>query len=123
MIAYWPGVIKPDSRTDHVGHLVDFTPTMLDLAGADVPAELPGHSLVPALKGQTVDRPWPIYWQFKKAQAIRDRDWKLVKFGSEPWELYNLTDDPTELNDLASTDADRVTAMSVQWQTWWQRKN
>ncbi len=50
MIAYWPGKIEPSSVTDHIGHLVDFTPTMLDLAGASKPNELPGHSIVPALK-------------------------------------------------------------------------
>lgn len=122
MIAYWPGTIQPDSRTDHVGHLIDFMPTMLDLAGTEQPAELPGHSLLPILKGETVERPWPIYWQFNKAKAIRDRDWKLVKFGEGDWELYNLQQDPTELNDLARIDRDRVNRMSGQWQAWWQDK-
>lgn len=123
MIAYWPGVIEADSRTDHVGHLIDFTATMLDLAGAEQPSELPGHSLVPALKGKAVERPWPIYWQFNKAKAIRDRDWKLVKYGDAKWELYNVAEDPTELVNLSKANLDKVRLLAEQWQTWWQTKN
>lgn len=122
MIAYWPGVIRPNSWSDHVGHLIDFTPTMLDLAGVETPSNLPGHSLVPALKGETTGRPWPIYWQFNKAKAIRDHDWKLVQFGNADWELYHLGDDPTELNDLATVELDRVQEMSENWQDWWETK-
>ncbi len=92
---------------------------MLDLAGATKPNELPGHSLVPALRGEAIERPWPIFWQFNRSKAIRDRDWKLVKFGDTDWELYNVASDPTELNDLAKTDPDRVKTLSDQWTTWW----
>jgi arylsulfatase len=122
MIAYWPGTVPANSMTDHVGHLVDFTPTMLDLAGVEKPAALPGHSLVPALQGKTADRPWPIYWQFNKAKAIRDRDWKLVKYGNGDWELYNIAHDPTELTNLAASEPDRVEQMAGKWEHWWSQK-
>lgn len=122
MIAWWPGKIEPGSITDQPGHLIDFMPTMLELAGAEVTQELPGHSLVDTLGGATKERPWPIYWQFGKAQAIRDHEWKLVKYGKGDWELYNLSHDPTELNDLAKEQAPKVRELDAKWQAWWKNK-
>ncbi|MEM6471954.1 MAG: arylsulfatase [Planctomycetota bacterium] len=128
MIAYWPGVTRGGQMTDHVGHLIDFVPTMLDLAGEPVDESLPGHSLVPALKGQPVtengkaDRPWPIYWQFGKAKAIRDHRYKLVKFRDAPWELYDLQKDPTERVDLAEEMPEKAQQLQTAWETWWATK-
>ena len=119
MIAYWPGVIEPGSITDRVGHLVDFTPTMLQLAKSNMPENLAGGSLLPTLQGETDERPWPLFWQFGSSKAIRDREWKLVKHGKSDWELYHLGEDPTELNDLAGKYPNRVAEMSEDWQTWW----
>lgn len=122
MIAWWPGVTEPDSVTDHVGHLIDFVPTMLDLAGAATPPDLPGHSLVPALHGESVERPWPIYWQFGVSRAVRDRDWKLIKHGKGDWELYHVGSDPTELHDVASSEPVLVKQLATAWETWWANK-
>ncbi len=46
---------------------------------------------------------------------MRDGDWKIVSFRSGPWELYRLADDPTEMNDLAATEPDRVKRMAEEW--------
>ena len=37
---------------------------------------------------------------------------------NQPWELYDLSTDPTELNDLAQQQPDRVKDMASQWQSW-----
>jgi arylsulfatase A-like enzyme len=122
MIAYWPGVIQPGTLTDHVGHLVDFTPTLLQIADHELPENLAGGSLVPTLKGTADDRPWPLFWQFGSSKAIRDREWKLIKHGKSDWELYHLAQDPTELRNLAEQEPERVTAMAKAWQAWWDDK-
>ncbi|MFK7790543.1 MAG: arylsulfatase [Phycisphaeraceae bacterium] len=123
MIAYWPGKTPKGQWTDHAGHLIDFMPTMLDLAGVELPAALPGHSLVPVLKGESVERPWPLFWQFGKSSAVRDRDWKAVRHGKNAgWQLYNLAEDPTELRNLADQHPERVKALAKQWQDWWDDK-
>ncbi|MCC9601606.1 arylsulfatase [Stieleria sp. JC731] len=122
MIAYWRNKIAPGTISDHVGHLVDFMPTMLDLANAEITEELPGHSLAPVLNGESVDRPWPIYWQFGKAKAIRNETFKLVQYAKGPWELYNLSEDPCELNDLSDQMPEQVRELKQQWETWWATK-
>jgi len=120
MIACWPGRTPGGTWTNHVGHLIDFTPTLLELAGIEIPESLPGRSLVPVLKGGEVDRPWPIFWQFGRSAAMRDRDWKIVRHGSKAsWELYDLSQDRTELSDLAAEHPDRVAEMAGKWEAWW----
>lgn len=122
MIAHWPGKIMQNSKTDHPGHLIDFMPTMLDLAGTKTDDSLPGQSLVPILQGKQMARQWPLYWQFGKSQAIRDKNWKLVKHASKDWELYDLESDPTETQNLAAKDPEKVTAMADRWKAWWEQK-
>ena len=122
MIAHWPAHIAENSITDHPGHLIDFMPTMLDLAAVEIDKTLPGQSLLPILKGKQKTRRWPLFWQFGKSQAIRDGNWKLVKHGSQDWELYDLHNDPTETRNLASQHTEQVTTMTKQWQDWWRQK-
>lgn len=119
MIAYWPDHIRKNAITDYPGHLIDFMPTMLELANAEMDGSLPGQSLVPVLKGKRVQRPWPLYWQFGKSKAIRDQNWKLVRQGTQAWELFDLESDPTESRDIASQHPDKVLSMAKQWDTWW----
>lgn len=121
LIACWPGKTPGGQWTNSVGHLIDLTPTLLDLAGKGIPDSLPGQSLVPVLKGESFERRWPLFWQFASSSAMRDHDWKIVRKGKQvPWELYNLSQDPTELNDLAAQEQERTREMARQWQNWWQ---
>lgn len=122
MIAYWQGKTPAGKWTDQVGHLIDFTPTLLELAGVPIPNELPGKSLVPTLKGAAADNGRTLYWRFG-GDAIRAGDWKAVRLGRKTqgvaWKLYNLAKDPTEQNDLADTERERIKALAKQWQAWW----
>jgi len=44
--------------------------------------------------------------------------WKLVAGKGKPWELYDMTADRTELNDLAKAHPDRVAAMASTFEQW-----
>ncbi|MEM6363109.1 MAG: sulfatase-like hydrolase/transferase, partial [Planctomycetota bacterium] len=118
LIAWWPGRIGPGTITDDVGHLIDITPTLLELAGRAVPDSLPGRSLIPTFEAKPNPRVWPLAWEFNKARAIRDARYKLVRYGKADWELYDLQMDPTEQHDLAEEQPDRVASMSLAWQRW-----
>lgn len=120
-IVHWPEHIAAGLITDDVGHLIDVTPTMLQLAGADDVDDLPGRSLVATMDGDANPRSWPLAWQFGKAKAIRNDRYKLVQFGKSDWELYDLIADPTETENLANDHPDIVQSMSDQWQSWWRR--
>lgn len=92
---------------------IDYAPTFLELAGAPVPDDIQGRSLLPLLKGKH-PRDWrkSIYYHFyeypaehavKRHYGLRTADgWKLVHFYNDinAWELYNLNDDPHELHNL-----------------------
>ncbi|RLD59552.1 MAG: arylsulfatase, partial [Bacteroidetes bacterium] len=64
----------------------------------------------------------PLFWEWSQGQAIREGDWKLVRWGTgNPWDLYNISDDPTETNNLAAAKTERVQAMEQQFLDWKKR--
>jgi len=125
-IAHWAKVIQPGAMTDQVGHIIDILPTLIEISGADYPKEIDGReikpvvgkSLLPVFQSKTREPHEALYWKYNKAKAIRQGDWKLVKFGGADWELYDLANDRTELNNLAGQYPDKVKQMSSLWNKW-----
>lgn len=111
-IARLPGLIRPQSSTDYAGLNFDLFPTCLELAGLELPSDLDAVSLLPVLRGETIDQPRDLYfvrreggvaYAGKSYEAIIRGPWKLLQNSPfEPRELYNLHDDPLETNNLAS---------------------
>jgi len=130
LIVHWPGMIAPGTFSRFPGHFIDIMATYVDITGANYPGEfngseitpLQGESLLPAFKGEETERSKPLYWEWSKGQAMREGDWKLVRWGTQnPWDLYNISDDPTETNNLAAANTERVQAMEQQFQEWKKR--
>ena len=132
LIAHWPQGIA-ESRNGKLeaqpSHLIDIMATCVDLGGGAYPKELNGNaiqpmegvSLKPAFQGEPLNRPQPIFWEHEGNRAIRIGDWKLVSKHRGGWELYDMTTDRTEMNNLAATQLDRVNDMSAQWDAWAKR--
>lgn len=127
LIARWPaGIPKRGALTRQVAHIIDLMPTCLELVGTRYPdarkgaalTPLEGRSLVPVLRGRDATEPRTLCWEHEGNRAIRDGDWKLVARFNGPWELYDMTADRTECNDLASRQPDRVAALAAKWQAW-----
>ncbi len=92
---------------------IDYAPTFLQLAGAEVPADIQGESLVPLLQGKH-PKSWrkSVYYHYyeypaehavKRHYGVRTADgWKLIHFYNDinRWELFNLNNDPHELHNL-----------------------
>lgn len=125
LIAHWPAGIKAKmgSITQQTGHLIDLLPTCLEVAGAEMPAELDGKtyapisgkSLLPILEGKQREPHDAIYFRFLDNRAVRQGDWKLVSARGGPWELFDMSKDRSELNDLASAMPDKVAELSSLW--------
>jgi arylsulfatase A-like enzyme len=105
-IVYWPDRIKP-AVSDHLGYFPDVMPTLAELAGIQTPASTDGISFLPTLLGEDeVGRRQAqheyLYWESKGMRAVRMGNWKAVKPGEEAaFELYDLSTDLEELNDVA----------------------
>jgi arylsulfatase len=128
MIAYWPkGIKSKGGFTDHLGHVMDFMPTFLEIAKAGYPKTYNGHnitpytgiSLLPAFEGREKKVHDALYNEHFGARYIRDGEWKLVSLSSDTtWRLYKINQDETELNDLSVQYPDVVSRLSDQWQQW-----
>ncbi len=118
---YWPGVIPAGSVSDHVSAFWDMLPTFSELAGANVPDDMDGISMVPTILAKNNDQKQHeyLYWEFHERggrQAVRKGSWKAVRYnvfqGNRPIELYDLSVDPFETNDIADQHPDLVERMA-----------
>lgn len=124
-IVHWPTGLttKPGSITDEPAHLIDVMPTLVEITQSDVPSAWPnrdlrpisGTTLTPTFHGESLTRQQPIHLLFSGDRGLRDGDWKIVSFKSEPWELYNVKEDRTELNDIAAKHPQLVAKMVQKW--------
>ncbi len=127
MIARWSAVIKPDSISHQVGHIVDFMATCADLSGAEYPTTfhdkpimpLEGKSLTPIFRGQQRDEHDSLVWYLMGSRAVRKGNWKLVWGATaKRWELYDMQADRTETNDLSKEHPEKVRQMTAIWDEW-----
>ncbi len=108
LLVQWPGVIKPGSVSKDIVSNLDFASTFLDLAGAPVPDDLQGRSLVPLFRGETPDDwrqtfyyhyyEFPAVHMVNRHYGVTDGRFKLIHYyEKEEWELFDLEKDPNEL--------------------------
>ncbi|MFT5027492.1 MAG: choline-sulfatase [Ilumatobacter sp.] len=86
---------------EHVG-LLDIAPTMLELAGVDVPATMDGRSVLDGGVGKTVVGEYLGEGAVAPIFMIRRGDWKYVSSLADPPQLFNVAADPSELSNLAA---------------------
>ena len=112
-IARWPGVIKPGSRNSDLVQNIDFAETFLDMAGAPIPGDMQGKSLVPLMKGETPEDwrtslyyhyyEYPAVHSVRKHEGVAGKRYKLIRFygrdvpNGEEWEFFDLKNDPSEM--------------------------
>jgi arylsulfatase A-like enzyme len=111
LLVSWPGVVAPGSVNHDMVMNLDFAETLLEVAGAPVPAGMQGRSLVPLLRGTTpADWRDAIYYQYfehpgwhmvARQHGVRTKRYKLIHYYEVgEWELFDLDRDPNELVSL-----------------------
>ena len=138
LIVHWPKGFsaKGDVSDQPYFHFVDIMPTLLEVAGAEYPENYGGKSRLP-LEGvsmlpyfQEPDRDMadrPIFWQHETHAAVRRGKWKAVTDNDRSvpiaWELYDLTNDRSETNDLAAEHPEIVAELDAEWNRFAERAN
>jgi len=117
--------------SDEFMTILDLAPTFLELAGTKHPgtsykgrAVFPhiGTSAVSFLNGSSEklhDEEDVVVWELNSRIGVRKGDWKIVKipgrFGTGEWELFNLANDPGEVNDLSGENTEKMAELIAAW--------
>jgi len=132
---HWPAKIKSNGQWYRdSAHILDVMPTFLEVSGSKYPAEfnksklhkLAGVSLTPSFNYQNLARKEGIYLEHQGNASLLQYPWKLVghnvalKNGTDfsKWELYDLSKDRTELDNLASKYPEKLQEMAKAWDIW-----
>lgn len=114
-IASWPKRIEAGTSSDHPSIFYDYFATVCDVIGAEIDYKIDGESYLPALTGEEQKKHDYLYWEFPAytgQQAIRVDQWKGYKKelfeGPSRLKLFNIKEDPKELNDLSDNYPDVV---------------
>ena len=132
--------VKRDKGSINGGlmHVSDIMPTLLDVAGATYPKVINGHDAPPLIgkswsKVQAGQADSPrnehdyLGWEVFGNRAVRQGDWKLrwqfEPLGKGDWELFNITADPSERNDLAKKNPEKTKELLALWTTYAKENN
>jgi arylsulfatase len=146
--ASFPQWVARARRSPALTHVTDVMPTILELAGVAHPGAghyqdreivaMHGKSMLSFLRGkaETVhDEDYFIGWELFGKRAVRQGDWKViyepyhemqdtpVAIWAGEWQLYNLNDDPAELNDLSADYPDKLHEMIALWEFYAEKNN
>jgi arylsulfatase A-like enzyme len=109
----WAGQLRP-RKIETPLHAIDWLPTIARLIGTTtgLPEDMDGQDIWPILTGkQTQPSSRSLYWvtqEDRRWLALRQGNWKIIRFRQEPWQLYNLKSDPSESQDLTSEHPEKL---------------
>lgn len=128
-IVKWPGQTAAGSTSDAMIQNLDYAETFLEIAGAEIPADMQGKSLVPILSGEEPEDwrtsiyyhfyEYPSVHQVARHNGVRNERYKLIHFYQfDEWEFYDLEEDPDELTNLYGNSdyADQIAELETELQ-------
>ena len=117
----WPKNIKAGSAYNEPVSALDLTPTFVESAGGKITAadKLDGVNLAPFISGEKTEAPHPnLKWRFTISASMLEGNWKLIRLPDRLPLLYNLSEDKSELNDVASKHPEMVIRMLKELGDW-----
>lgn len=129
LIVHWPAGIPASQKGTirrETAHVIDIMPTCISLAGAKYPVKfegktihaIAGTTLLPLIQGKTFARKDPLFSEYKGNRMVREGKWKMVADKNKPWELYDIQQDRTELNNLAAKRPEIVSQLAGKYISW-----
>jgi arylsulfatase len=131
LIVSGPGVNRRGIVTDQLLHATDVLPTLLDFAGIERPAAFRGRPLAPLygrswrayLEGESLQPVRGAYdalgFEMIECKAVIKGGWKLLymapPYGNNEWFLFDLCNDPTEKNNVATEFPTKIEEMLAEW--------
>jgi arylsulfatase len=128
LIVHWPAGFPDRGELRHQpGHVIDLVPTLVEAAGASPPVEwegrrvpaLAGRSLIPALAADASVDQRDLWWAHEGHRAVRAGNWKLVAAKGRAWQLFDLSIDRAETNDVSGWQPEKVRELEHLWTTRW----
>lgn len=120
-IAHWPAVIAPGGWSPQHCMTMDWSATMLDLAGAKPDPQYPldGVSLASVLRVANHQFERPMFWRMnhRGQRAFRNGDWKYLRVDGNDY-LFNIAVDARERANLGGRQPERLQAMRQAWENW-----
>ncbi|WP_346882061.1 sulfatase [uncultured Algibacter sp.] len=121
MVLY-PGVTKANTSTDIPVQSIDLFPTLIEIASGKPYQDntIQGKSLMPILKGGDIDKRNLFFFRSYEDQyaAVIDGDWKLIKYHSGLYKLFNVVKDVSETNNLIDTETKKAEALKGALSNW-----
>lgn len=127
-----PDAVPQGEQRGQWAFVTDVLPTLVDLAGIEIPTHrggvalqpLAGTTMVPALRDPNAHHPHTEqYFEMAGHRGYYRDGWEIVTrhealtpFGDHEWELYHLAGDPAELRNVAADHPDRVAEMAAAWE-------
>ena len=122
-IVNWPGVIPAGMVSNKLVSSLDIFATAVPISGLELPQQAEGQNLIELLaNGSESDTPRQLFWRQGNRTALRVGEWKLVDDrqrsdgGRRDWELYNISSDMSEANDLAANEPERLADLVKRWE-------
>jgi len=111
LIIRWPEVTPAELRNEAIVQNIDFAASFLDMAGLEIPDDMQGKSLLPHLQNEKPENwrdvayyhyyAWPDWHMVQPHYGIRSDRYKLIHFyTTDEWELFDLQNDPDEMNNV-----------------------
>jgi arylsulfatase A-like enzyme len=120
-IAHWPAVIPAGGTSAQHCLTMDWSATVLDIAGVAAHPDHPldGVSLAPVLRDPSVRFPRPMGWRMnhRGQRAWRDGRWKYLRVDGNDY-LFDIEADARERANLGGRQPERLAAMRAAWEAW-----